>query len=39
MRRHFLSYLTFATIGFSQPLLDLYGRNITVFSAASLSRA
>jgi hypothetical protein len=38
MRRHFLSYLTFATIGFSQPLLDLYGRNITVFSAASLSR-
>lgn len=37
MRRHFLSYLTLATIGFSQPLLDLYGRNITVFSAASLS--
>ncbi len=37
MRRHFLTYLTFATVGFSQPILDLYGRNITVFSAASLS--
>ena len=36
-RRHFLTYLALATMAISQPILDLYGRNVTVFSAAKLS--
>ncbi len=35
---HFLVYLGLSTIAVAQPLLDLYGRNLTVFSAAKLSR-
>jgi hypothetical protein len=36
-RRHFFTYLSLSTMALSQPILDLYGRNITVFSAAKLS--
>ena len=36
-RRHFLTYLALSTMAIAQPLLDLYGKNTTVFSAAKLS--
>ena len=36
-RRHFLTYLALSTMAISQPLLDLYGKNTTVFSVAKLS--
>jgi hypothetical protein len=36
-RRHFLTYLALSTMAVAQPLLDLYGKNTTVFSAAKLS--
>ncbi|MBM3718367.1 MAG: LTA synthase family protein [Actinobacteria bacterium] len=35
--RHFLTYLALATMAVTQPILDLYSRNVTVFSAAKLS--
>ena len=38
MRRHFWTYLALTTMAVAQPILDLYGKNITVFSAAKLSR-
>lgn len=38
IRRHFLTYLALSTVAVSQPLLDLYGKNPTVFSAAKLSQ-
>ena len=38
MRRHFLTYLSLSTVAIAQPILDLYGNNTTVFSAAKLSR-
>ncbi len=37
IRKHFLTYLALSTVGISQPLLDLYGKNSTVFSTAKLS--
>jgi hypothetical protein len=37
IRKHFLTYLALSTVGISQPLLDLYGKNGTVFSTAKLS--
>ena len=37
MRKHFLTYLALSTLAVAQPLFDLYGRNLTVFSAAKLS--
>lgn len=37
MRRHFLTYLALSTMAIAQPILDLYGKNPTVFSAAKLS--
>jgi hypothetical protein len=37
LRRHFLTYLALSTAAVGQPLLDLYGRNITVFTASKLS--
>ena len=37
IRKHFLTYLALSTVGVSQPLLDLYGKNATVFSTAKLS--
>jgi Sulfatase len=36
--RRFVTYLALATIAVSQPLLDLYGTNLTVFSAAKVGR-
>ena len=36
-RRHFLTYLALSTMAIGQPILDLYGKNPTVFSAAKLS--
>lgn len=36
-RKHFLTYLAFSTIAIAQPILDLYGRNTTVFSAAKMT--
>ena len=33
-----MTYLALATIAVSQPLLDLYGTNLTVFSAAKVGR-
>ena len=38
IRRHFLTYLALSTVAIAQPILDLYGHNTTVFSAAKLSR-
>lgn len=38
MNRHFWTYLALSTMAVAQPILDLYGKNITVFSAAKLSR-
>ena len=37
LRRHFLTYLSLSTMAIAQPILDLYGKNPTVFSAAKLS--
>ena len=37
MRRHFLTYLALSTMAISQPVLDLYGKNPTVFSASKMS--
>jgi hypothetical protein len=37
MRRHFLTYLALSTMAIAQPILDLYGKNPTVFSAAKMS--
>ena len=37
MRRHFFTYLALSTLAIAQPILDLYGKNPTVFSAAKLS--
>ncbi|MSZ96979.1 MAG: sulfatase-like hydrolase/transferase, partial [Actinobacteria bacterium] len=37
IRRHFLTYLALSTMAIAQPILDLYGRNTTVFSAAKMS--
>jgi len=37
MRRHFLTYLSLSTMAIAQPIMDLYGKNPTVFSAAKLS--
>ena len=39
MRKHFLTYLALSTLAIAQPLFDLYGRNLTVFSAAKVSSA
>lgn len=36
--RRFVTYLALATIAVSQPLLDLYGTNLTVFSAAKVGQ-
>jgi hypothetical protein len=36
--RHWLIYLALSSIAIAQPLLDLYGTNLTVFAAAKLSR-
>ncbi len=36
-RRHLLTYLALSTMAIAQPLLDLYGKNTTVFSAGKLS--
>ena len=38
IRRHFFTYLALSTVAVAQPILDLYGHNTTVFSAAKLSR-
>lgn len=38
IRRHFLTYMALSTVAIAQPILDLYGNNTTVFSAAKLSR-
>ncbi len=37
MRKHFLTYLALSTMAVSQPVLDLYGKNPTVFSASKMS--
>ena len=37
MRKHFLTYLALSTLAVAQPLFDLYGKNLTVFSAAKVS--
>ena len=37
IRRHFLTYLALSTMAIAQPVLDLYGKNPTVFSAAKMS--
>lgn len=37
IRRHFFTYLALATMAVAQPLLDLYGKNPTVFSASKMS--
>lgn len=39
IRKHFLTYLALTAIAVAQPVLDLYGKNLTVFSAAKLSSA
>jgi hypothetical protein len=36
-KKHFLTYLALCTMAIAQPILDLYGNNITVFSAAKLT--
>lgn len=36
-RKHFLTYLALSTVSIAQPVFDLYGKNLTVFSAAKLS--
>ena len=37
MRKHFLTYLALSSMGIAQPILDLYGKNPTIFSAGKLS--
>jgi hypothetical protein len=37
IRKHFLTYFSLSTIAIAQPILDLYGKNTTVFSAAKMS--
>lgn len=37
IRRHFLTYLALSTMAIAQPVMDLYGKNPTVFSAAKMS--
>lgn len=37
-RKHFLTYLSLSTVSIAQPIFDLYGKNLTVFSAGKLSR-
>ena len=37
LRRHFLTYLSLSTMAITQPLLELYAKNITIFSAAKVS--
>ena len=37
MRRHFLTYLALSTMAVAQPVLDLYGKNPTIFSASKMS--
>ncbi|NBU37223.1 MAG: hypothetical protein EBS32_03145, partial [Actinobacteria bacterium] len=37
MRKHFLTYLALSTLAVAQPMFDLYGKNLTVFSAAKVS--
>ena len=37
IRKHFLTYFALSTIAIAQPILDLYGKNTTVFSAAKMS--
>jgi len=37
IRKHFLTYFALSTIAIAQPMLDLYGKNTTVFSAAKMS--
>ena len=37
MRKHFLTYLALSTMAVSQPVLDLYGKNPTIFSASKMS--
>lgn len=39
MRKHFLTYLALSAVAVAQPVFDLYGKNLTVFSAAKLSSA
>jgi hypothetical protein len=36
-KKHFFTYMALCTMAIAQPILDLYGNNITVFSAAKLS--
>ena len=36
-RKHFLTYLALSAVAVAQPVFDLYGKNLTVFSAAKLS--
>ena len=36
-KKHFLTYMALCTMAIAQPVLDLYGNNITVFSAAKLT--
>ncbi|MFM8794868.1 MAG: sulfatase-like hydrolase/transferase [Acidimicrobiales bacterium] len=36
-RKHFLTYLALSAVSVAQPVFDLYGKNLTVFSAAKLS--
>ena len=37
IRKHFLTYFALSTIAIAQPILDLYGKNTTVFSAAKMT--
>jgi hypothetical protein len=37
IRKHFLTYFALSTIAIAQPMLDLYGKNTTVFSAAKMT--
>lgn len=39
MRKHLLTYLSLSTLAIAQPIFDLYGKNLTVFSAAKVSSA
>lgn len=36
-RKHLLTYLSLSTVSIAQPVFDLYGKNLTVFSASKLS--
>ena len=39
IRRHAVAYFALCSVAFTQPITDLYGRNLTVFSAAKLGAA